>query len=842
MSDRLNLPVLPLREVVLFPGVTAPIGAGRPGTLRAIEAALATPDKLVFAVSQRQNVEQVTPENLYTIGTIARIGQLQRGLAGMQLLLHGERRGIAMHVVERDGYLQSIVRDAEEMPPVNPEDPAFVALHREARARAGELGQKSGLPEEVVQQVLAGVNEPGRFADLVAGYIDIAPAQRQTLLETLSVEERLRRVLVHVQRQIGLLDAQEDIKSQVQEELGERQREMFLREQLKTIRRELGEDEESDDLEELRTKLAELELPPEARKEVDRELGRLSRIGRESMESQVIRTYLENVLELPWSARSEEHLDLTEAQRVLDEDHYALGDVKDRVLEFLAVRQLREVRKLGSQEVGKLGSQEAGKKEGDSAAEPLPNFQTSQPRASDASGAEAAKGPILLFVGPPGVGKTSVAKSIARAMGRRYVRISLGGARDEADIRGHRRTYVGAMPGRILQGMKQAGTRNPVFLLDEVDKLGVSFQGDPAAALLEVLDPAQNDSFTDHYLGVPFDLSEVLFICTANFLQNIPAPLLDRMEFVEFTGYTEREKLMIARNYLIPRQLEENGLTAAQIDIPDEAVSEVITGYTREAGVRQLERELGKLARKVARRIAAKEVDRLVVDRDVVDDLLGRPKVHPERAAHEDQIGVATGMYYTPTGGDIMFVEASTMRGKGELVLTGQLGDVMKESARAAWTYARSHAAGLHIKDEMFDRDVHIHVPAGAIPKDGPSAGVTMATALVSALSGRPVRNDIAMTGEVTLRGHVLPIGGVKEKVLGAVRAGITRIVLPKKNEPDLEDLPEEVRASIEVFPVESLGEVLALTLRGASFREGRLLFGDENPRDVTPLSAGFTH
>jgi ATP-dependent Lon protease len=357
-----------------------------------------------------------------------------------------------------------------------------------------------------------------------------------------------------------------------------------------------------------------------------------------------------------------------------------------------------------------------------------------------------------------------------------------------------------------------------------------------------VLDPAQNDSFTDHYLGVPFDLSEVLFICTANFLQNIPAPLLDRMEVVEFTGYTEREKLMIARNYLIPRQLEENGLTVEQITIPDDAVSEVITGYTREAGVRQLERELGKLARKVARRIAAKEVERLEVNREVVDDLLGRPKVHPERAAHEDQTGVATGMYYTPQGGDIMFVEASTMRGKGELVLTGQLGDVMKESARAAWTYARSHAAGLHIKDEMFDRDVHIHVPAGAIPKDGPSAGVTMATALVSALSGRPVRNDIAMTGEVTLRGHVLPIGGVKEKVLGAVRAGITRIVLPKKNEPDLEDLPEEVRASIDVFPVESLGEVLALTLRGASFREGRLLFGDENPRDVTPLSAGFTH
>jgi len=831
MSERLTIPVLPLRDVVLFPGVTAPIGAGRPGTLRAIEAALATPDKLVFALSQRENIEQVTPENLYTIGTIARIGQLQRGLAGMQLLLHGERRGIAMHVAEKDGYLQAVVREAEELAPVDAEDSAFVALHREARTRAAELGQKSGLPEEVVQQVLAGVHDAGRFADLVAGYLDITPLQRQTLLETLSVEDRLRRVLVHVQRQIGVVDAQEDIKSQVQEELGERQREMFLREQLKTIRRELGEDDESDDMEELREKLAALELPPDARREVDRELGRLGRIARESMESQVIRTYLETILELPWSARSEEHLDLAEAQRILDEDHYALGDVKDRVLEFLAVRQLRAAGQGGSESVG----QEDGSAATDTPA-PLPSGPADLPRA------EGAKGPILLFVGPPGVGKTSVAKSIARAMGRKYVRISLGGARDEADIRGHRRTYVGAMPGRILNGMRQAGTRNPVFLLDEVDKLGVSFQGDPAAALLEVLDPAQNDSFVDHYLGVPFDLSEVLFIATANFPQNIPAPLLDRMETVEFSGYTEREKLVIARSFLIPRQLEENGLTTDQIEIADGAVQEVISSYTREAGVRQLERELGKLARKVARRIAAQEVERLTVERDGVDAILGRPRVFPERAAREDQVGVATGMYYSSTGGDIMFVEASTMRGKGELTLTGQLGDVMKESARAAWTYARSHAAGLHIQEEMFDRDVHIHVPAGAIPKDGPSAGVTMATALVSALSGRPVRNDIAMTGEITLRGHVLPIGGVKEKVLGAVRAGITRIVLPRKNEPDLEDLPEEVRNSIEVYPVDSLGEVLALTLRGASLREGRLLFGDENPRDVAPLVERFAH
>ncbi len=840
MSERLTLPVLPLREVVLFPGVTAPIGAGRPATLRAIESALSQPERLVFAVSQRQNVESVTPEVLYTIGTIARIGQLQRGLSGMQLLLHGERRGIAIHYTDKDGFLQAIVREAEEMTALDPEDPAFVALHREARTRAAELGQKSGLPDDVVQQVLAGVNEPGKFADLVAGYIDITPQERQMLLETLSVEERLRRVLVHVQRQIGVLDAQEDIKSQVQEELGERQREMFLREQLKTIQRELGEDDERDDLRDLKEKLSALELPADVRKEVDRELGRLTRIGRESMESQVIRTFLENIVELPWNTRSTEHLDLSEAQRVLDEDHYALGDVKDRVLEFLAVRQLRAQNER-AEAAAEMGAEEASGESTDTPAAtatvPPPNVPV--PGNDD----DRARGPILLFVGPPGVGKTSVAKSIARAMGRKYVRISLGGARDEADIRGHRRTYVGAMPGRIIHGMKQAGTRNPVFLLDEVDKLGVSFQGDPASALLEVLDPAQNDTFVDHYLGVPFDLSEVLFIATANFIQNIPGPLLDRMEVVDFAGYTEREKREIARKYLIPRQFTENGVSPEQLTITDEALSEVITRYTRESGVRQLEREVGRLARKVARKVASKEVKELTVDRDMVDDLLGRPKVHPEKAAREDEVGVATGMYYTPTGGDIMFVEASTMRGKGELVLTGQLGDVMKESARAAWTYARSHAAGLQIPDEMFDRDIHIHVPAGAIPKDGPSAGVTMASSVVSTLSGRPVRHDISMTGEITLRGKVLPIGGVKEKVLGAVRAGITHIILPKDNEPDLEDLPKEVRDKVEIYLVQELGEVLALTLRGASFREGRLLFGDEkNPRDVMPLSTGFRH
>jgi ATP-dependent Lon protease len=834
MTERLTLPVLPLRDFVLFPGVTTPINVGKPKTLRAVEAALATPERLVFAVSQREEIEtdqHTAPESLYTIGTIARIGQLQRNLGGVQLLLHGENRGIAMRITEKDGHLEAVVREAEEMTPLNATDPAFVALFREARERAAELAKKSGLPDEVVHGVLEGVTEPGRLADLVAAYTEGTQQQRQMLLETLSVEERLRRVLVHVQRQLSVLEAQEDIKSKVQEELGDRQREMVLREQLKAIQKELGEGDSSGEMDELRERLAKLELPEEVRKEVDRELGRLGRMGREAMESQVIRSFLETIAELPWNTRSEEHLNIPRSAEILEEDHYALGDVKDRVLEFLAVRQLRQAeqeRQLLEEEAAKAAAREegAGDAEGAEDAAALAT-EPAEPKLKGNADDKGSKGPILLFVGPPGVGKTSVAKSIARSMGREYVRVSLGGVRDEADIRGHRKTYVGAMPGRIIKGMKKAGTKNPVFLLDEIDKLGVSYQGDPASALLEVLDPAQNDTFTDHYLGVPFDLSEVLFICTANFIQNIPGPLLDRMEVVEFSGYTEREKLAIAQRYLLPRQLKENGLRQDQIAVSEGAVSEVISSYTRESGVRQLERSIGQLARKVARKIAAQEIETSVVDRSNVRELLGRPKVHPEHAAGQDQVGVATGMYYTPTGGDIMFVEASTMRGKGELVLTGQLGDVMKESARAAWSYARSHAESLGIPAESFERDLHIHVPAGAIPKDGPSAGVTMATALVSALSARPARHDIAMTGEITLSGRVLPIGGVKEKVLGAVRAGITQVVLPKQNEADLEDLPQDVVASLEIHFAEELGDVLALTLRGASFREGRLLFGE---------------
>jgi len=878
MSERTTLPVLPLRETVIFPGTAVPISAGRPGTLQAIEAALAG-DRRMLAAAQRENRDEVEADNLYSVGTVVRIAQVQRGGGGVQLLIHGEHRAMALQYVDTpDRGLTAHVREMHDLAPVNAEDPAFIALYRELRERAAELGKRRGIPPEMLQQFMDGIQEPGQFADLVAFYVEMGSEAKQKLLEVLSVEERLRSLLLIVQRQLALIEAQEEIQQQVQEELGERQREMLLREQMKAIQRELGEEDEGREIEELREKLEALELPEAAKEETMRELGRLERTNPQSAEYQVIRTYLEWVADLPWNVRTEDKLELPQAEEILHEDHYGLEDVKDRVLEFLAVRQLaaRRAEAEVMEEAAAEGAADAGAEvlanippevegpiEEDPVSAAMRGLAGAEPAPSAAPEAEAeedevekqvkeakaratAKGPILLFVGPPGVGKTSIAKSIARALGRKYVRIALGGARDEADIRGHRRTYVGAMPGRIVQALKQAKTRNPVILLDEVDKLGVSYQGDPSSALLEVLDPAQNHEFTDHYLGVPFDLSEVLFIATANYQQNIPAPLFDRMESVEFRGYTEMEKKQIALRYLVPRQLEDSGLREGELEVSDGALEAVITEYTREAGVRQLEREIGKLARKAARRIAAGGVEVVKVDTDGVKDFLGRTRVHPERAGGEDQVGVATGMYYTPMGGDIMFIEVSAQQrtqqsasaaaaegesqhaGFGNLVLTGQLGDVMKESARAALTYARANAVRYGIDPrKAWGSEIHIHVPAGAIPKDGPSAGVALSAALVSVLSGTPVRADVAMTGEVTLTGRVLPIGGVKEKLLGAWRAGIRTILIPSANQADLDDLPADVREQMEVHPVESIDQALSIALRGASLSEGKLRFPD---------------
>ncbi len=830
MGERYTLPVLPLRDTVVYPGVAVPISAGRPGTVEAVQDAL-DGDRRLFAVAQRENVDDPVPEVLYTVGTVVRIIQTHRVRGGVQLLVQGEGRAQAISY-QSDGeeMLRAVLLEMDRQANTDTEDPAFQALNQELRERAAELGTRRGVPAEALNQLIQGVDEPGAFADLVAFYLELPTEDKQALLETLDDEERMRAALVAVERELARLDAQEEIQARVQEELGERQREMLLREQLKQIQRELGDEDERDEVEDLRERVEALELSEEQQAEVERELKRLERTSPQSAEYQVIRTFLEWVTELPWNIRSEDKIDLALSQEILDDDHYGLEDVKDRVLEFLAVRKLQlerieedaaeeaeaEETEAEETEAEKAEDEEAEAeadvevaKGSDGAAEPE---EAEEGSAHADNGQVGGRGPILLFVGPPGVGKTSIAQSIARSLGREYVRISLGGARDEADIRGHRRTYVGAMPGRIIQGMRQAKSKNPVFLLDEVDKLGVSFQGDPSAALLEVLDPAQNSSFTDHYLGIPFDLSEVLFIATANYSDRIPAPLYDRMEKVDFSGYTEAEKLEIAKRYLLPRQERENGLRDGELILDDQAILALIQEYTREAGVRQLERELGKLGRKVARKIAAGEVDSLEVTREVIRDLIGRPRVHPEQMAAADTVGVATGMFYTPMGGDIMFVEASVMAGEGGLVLTGQLGDVMKESGRAAWSYAKSNHDRLGIpEDDLKGRELHIHVPAGAVPKDGPSAGITMASALVSALSGRKIRRDVAMTGELTLTGRVLPIGGVKEKLLGAIRAGINEIILPCDNEADLEDLQPEVREKLTIHLVEDLDQVIGI-------------------------------
>ena len=865
MSRRFSLPVLPLRDTVVYPGVAVPISAGRPGTVEAVQEAL-DGDRRLFAVAQNENQDDPDPRILYAVGTVVRIIQTHRVRGGIQLLVQGEARARAIQYADYgESMLQATLVTIDRHGPSDKKDPGFKALDQELRERAAELGTRRGVSAEALNQLIQGVDEPGAFADLVAFYLELPTSEKQQLLETLGDEDRMRAALVAVERELVRIDAHEDIQAKVQEELGERQREMLLREQMKQIRKELGEEGERDEADELRDRIAELELSDTARNEVERELRRLNRTAPQSAEYQVIRTYLEWITELPWSERTDDKLDLHRSEEILEEDHYGLEDVKDRVLEFLAVRKLQQERFGDDEDKGEVadddgagaaeavasgadpsdasgGDEVSGAEEASGSDDAAGPEDGSSPDDSssvdDLLSRDGSKGPILLFAGPPGVGKTSIAQSIARSVGRKYVRISLGGARDEADIRGHRRTYVGAMPGRIVQGIKEAGTKNPVFLLDEVDKLGVSFQGDPSAALLEVLDPAQNSTFIDHYLGIPFDLSEVLFIATANYEDRIPAPLLDRMETVEFRGYTEKEKLEIARRYLLPRQMRESGLREEELTVGDDAILSVIQNYTHEAGVRQLERELGKLGRKVARKIAAAESEGMEITPAVGKDLLGRPRVFPERRAADDAVGVATGMFYTPMGGDIMFVEASVMPGEGSLLLTGQLGDVMKESARAALSYAKSHCEPLGIDESALEkREIHIHVPAGAVPKDGPSAGITMATALISAVSGRKVRADLAMTGELTLTGRVLPIGGVKEKVLGAVRAGIQEIILPQENEAHLEDLPDAVRNTLTVHLVEDLHRAVELAIRRPA-KKAIPSRTTVTPEEVAPIQA----
>lgn len=775
------IPVCPVRGSVIYPTMVMPVDAARPISIRAINTALDR-DRTILIVNQKdRETQEPKAEDLYEVGTACNILRMKKNPDGnIQMLVQAFAR---VRVKAFYGTTDVIEADVEPIEVPVGDELVLEAAFRELKEKFADMIESSRNVQPEVAQFVMNLEDAGQFADYVAYNLDFRPEDKQDVLECATVAERVKKVLVLIDTELELAETQRRLQREVKDEIDRNQREYFIREQIKALQRELsGSDDEEDEIEEFRTKLDELNLPEEVMKEAERELNRLGRMHPDSAEASVIRTYLTTITELPWNTRSDDHIDITVATSILDDEHYGLEKVKDRVLEYLAVRQLKVER-------AKKGELEAS---------------------------EVNKGPILIFVGPPGVGKTSIAKSVAKALGREYVRISLGGARDESDIRGHRRTYIGSMPGRIIQGIRQAGTKNPVFLLDEVDKLGNSYQGDPSSALLEVLDPAQNNSFVDHYLGVPFDLSEVLFVATANYPQQIPEALLDRMEVIEFNSYIEQEKVEIAKRYLLPRQIRENGLKPKQLIVSDTAVSKMVTNYTREAGVRNLERTVGTLARKAARRVAEGETKRVRVGERSLEQYLGPEKFTPESEAEDNLVGVATGMYYTPVGGDILFVETSITQGKGGLVLTGQLGDVMKESARAALTYAKRNAERFGIAQEVLDNhEIHIHVPAGGTPKEGPSAGCALATALISALTSIPVRKDVAMTGEITLRGRVLPIGGLKEKVLGAKRAGIKHIVFPHANISDMNEIPIHLRKSLSFHNAEDLDLVLDKALVG---------------------------
>ena len=775
LADDHDYPVMPLRNTVLFPQQVIPIYIGREKSLKLIED-LGPGDKHIVVVAQEDgSIEDPKPENLYAYGTLGVVlkvfdmpdnskSAIVQGVERVKLLSFGEAEPYYTAVVER-------IKDN----PVN-DDLELDALAKNHRDTFTELIQVAPNLTEEHSGMLSNIQNPSRLADRAVSLLTVPNQEKQEVLEELEVKKRVEKTITLLTREIQRIKLGEEIQTEVHDEISKTQREYYLREQMKAIKRELGEDEETVEIKELEDRIKAAGLPEEAEKVAIKELDRLTRIPTQSPEYSVSRTYIEWLADLPWSKSSDDQINVKKAEKILDEDHYGLEKVKERILEYLAVRNLK------------------------------------QERNPDG----IVRGPILCFSGPPGVGKTSLGKSIARAIGREFVRMSLGGVRDEAEIRGHRRTYIGALPGRIIQSMKKAGTNNPVFMLDEIDKLGSDFRGDPSSAMLEVLDPEQNDSFSDHYLEVDFDLSKVMFITTANYQDAIPPALRDRMEILEFSGYIEDEKIKIAQRHLIPKQIEENGLAKNEVSLDKAAISELVRSYTRESGVRNLEREIANVLRKVARDMVEKTIKKIRVTKAKVLDYLGAPRFYSELAERTTKPGVVTGLAWTAAGGDILFVESSKMKGKGNLTLTGQLGDVMKESATAALTYVRSHTDILSIPEDFHEKtDVHVHVPAGAIPKDGPSAGVSMFTSIVSLLTGKPVMDKLAMTGEITLRGNVLPIGGVKEKVTAAHRSGIKHIILPDHNKKDLEEIPDHIKKDLNFYFAKEIMDVIDVALPG---------------------------
>ncbi|MBN2001184.1 endopeptidase La [candidate division KSB1 bacterium] len=762
-----SLPILPLRDTVVFPNIVTPLVVARSKSVQLINDIISGSRILGLVSQKKANVEDPMAEDVYNFGTAAVILRMLKFPDGsLRILVQGLSRIKIEKVETYDPYMIAVVKPVKEKFKDSTE---LEALKRNVSNQFQRIvSLVPQLPDEL-QVVIVNTTHPGKLADLISSNLNLSVAERQDILECVDIKIRLKKLTVFVNRELEVLEMGSKIQDKVQSEMGKNQREYFLREQLRAIQKELGMgDERSREIKELYKKIKQAQMPPEAEKEVKREVERLSKMQPGAAEYTVSRTYIDWMIALPWSFSSQDNLDLHIAQDVLDRDHFDLKKVKERIIEYLAVRKLKN----------------------------------------------DTKGPILCFVGPPGVGKTSLGRSIARAMGRKFARISLGGVHDEAEIRGHRRTYIGALPGRIIQGIKNVGTNNPIFMLDEVDKIGRDFRGDPTSALLEVLDPEQNFSFSDHYLDVPFDLSKVMFITTANVLDTIPSPLRDRMEVLEIPGYIEEEKLQIAIKYLVPRQLQENGLKKKYVRFQKFALLKIIRDYTKEAGVRNLERQIGAVCRKIAKEVASGNVEQKIITGENLSEFLGPVKFYSEIAERTNEPGVATGLAWTPTGGDILFIEATEMTGNKGLLLTGQLGDVMKESAQAALSYIRTHADDLGLSDNFFhNKDLHIHVPAGAIPKDGPSAGVTIATALLSMLTKRAVKSDIAMTGEITLRGKVLPVGGIKEKVLAAKRSGIKKVILPERNKDDISQIPGDAKKKLKFFYVDNLDQVFDLGL-----------------------------